>query len=282
MNLTCGNVSRITFLNLILQIFSCLGNPVKSVHPAAFRGLLVLAKLRLAHTKLHQLPSLQHIGHSLTSLMIEFSAQLKTIDAGNFNHFRQIKHLRLGCNGLISTPSRLNFIAKTIITLNFERNAINSLTSIEGVKFDKLIRIDLRYDNNIANLRPEFLMMQRVQQLNLVGNHLASLEDVTQFSWGSSLPKHTYMNIHLQRNSWHCNGSLNWIFSNLYKVHNIPESFMLGLLSNPSYTMWTCCFARAQLHAMELRWCLRMLSKVLTLISFPCVTWQVSFIATLC
>ena len=107
-------------------------------------------------------------------------------------------------NELSSTPLGLDRIANTIKRLNFAFNAINSLASMEGVKFDKLDRLDV-------------LLTPHLQSLLLVENHLVSLGDVTQYSWGSLLPRRTYMVIYLRQNPWHCNGSLIWMSSNLYR-----------------------------------------------------------------
>ena len=201
---------------LTLQVFSCLMNPVEYVHPAAFKGLLVLERLRPEHTKLRQLPSLQHIGHSLTTLKVSSSTYFIGNDAQDFIHLMNIKHILLDQNGFRTTPFGLDLIANTIQRLEFASNAINSLTSMGGVKFDKLDKLDLQY-NNITHLHPDVLFTPYLQLLYLQGNNLVSLGDVTQYSWGSLLPKHEYLKISLQQNPWHCNGSLTWMFSNLFK-----------------------------------------------------------------
>ena len=211
---------RLFFYYLTLQVFSCVMNPVKYIHPAAFRGLMVLEHLRLKHTQLHQLPSLQHIGHSLTTLEVSFSTHFKGNDAHDFIHLMKIKHILVGFNELRSTLLGLDLIANTIERLEFASNAINSLTSMEGIKFDKLYKLDIQY-NNITHLHPEVLFTPYLQILYLVGNNLVSLGDVTQYSWGSLLPKHEYLAISLHQNRWHCNGSLIWMFSNLFKLRYI-------------------------------------------------------------
>ena len=109
----------------------------------------------------------------------------------------------------------LKLMANTIMSLHFYSNAISSLTSLKGVTFIKLARLNLNY-NNITHLRPEFFITPHLQILNLMGNQLVSLAEVTQYSWGSSLPKHRYLAIDLGGNPWHCNGSLIWMSSNLY------------------------------------------------------------------
>ena len=207
------------FHYLTLQVIWCLMNPVKYVHPAAFRGLLVLERVRLRHTQLHQLPSLQHIGHSLTTLELGSSTHFKGNDAQDFTHLMKIRYILMDCNRLRSTPLGLALIANTIKRLNFASNAINSLTSMEGVKFDKLITLNLQY-NNITHLHPEFLFIPYLQVLTLMGNNLVSLGEVTQYSWGSLLPKNEYLKIFLRQNPWHCNGSLIWMFSKLFKLGN--------------------------------------------------------------
>ena len=130
-----------------------------------------------------------------------------------------MEHLDMNNNALKSTPLGLNLIANTVETLHFDHNTIHSLTSMEGVTFSKLCRLNLQY-NNITRLHPELLITPQLESLNLVGNHLVSLADVTLYSWGSLLPEHKYLAIHLQQNPWHCNVSLVWMFSNLYEGQN--------------------------------------------------------------
>ena len=211
---------KITFHHLILQVFSSSVNPVKYIHPAAFRGLLVLEYLILKNTLLLQLPSLQHIGHSLTTLEVRSSMHFNVNDAQEFTYLMKIKHIFMNDNGLRSAPWGLNLIANTIKKLDFASNAISSLASMEGVKFDTLERLNLRH-NNITHLHPEVLFTPHLQSLQLEGNQLVSLGDVTQYSWGSLLSRHTYMAIYLGQNPWHCNGSLIWMSSKLFKVRNI-------------------------------------------------------------
>ena len=200
----------------MLQVFASFVNPFEYIHPDAFRGLLVLEHLKLKNTQLLQLPSLQHIGHSLTTLEVISSVHFDGNDAHGFTYLRKIEYIFMDDNVLSSTPLGLDRIANTIKRLNFAFNAINSLTSMEGVTFDKLYRLHLQY-NNITHLHPEVLFTPRLQSLLLVGNHLVALGDVTQYSWGSLLPRRTYMAIYLRQNPWHCNGSLIWMFSNLYR-----------------------------------------------------------------
>ena len=110
-------------------------------------------------------------------------------------------------------------IAKTVRILDFTSNAITSIASMENIKFVKL-RILHLYQNMITHLRPHYLIAPHLVTLNLEENSLVSLEEVTQYSWGSLLPEYQYMAIHLQQNPWHCNGSFVWIVSSLYKFEN--------------------------------------------------------------
>ena len=135
------------------------------------------------------------------------------------SHLRKIAHINLRHNGLQSTPFGLNHIANTVLNLAFGFNSIQSITSMEGITFYKLQLVDLS-DNRITNLRPELLFAPNLLSLNLENNHLVSLEEVSHYSWGSSLPKHAYAAIHLRQNPWHCNGSLIWMRSNLYRYHS--------------------------------------------------------------
>ena len=119
---------------------------IKHIHPAAFRGLLILEHLKLIHTQLHELPSLQHIGQSLTRLVVSRSAHFKGTYEGSLCDLRKIRYINMNHNGLRSTPLRLNLIANTIMTLEFSCNAINSMTSMDGLQFIKLTRLDLRHN----------------------------------------------------------------------------------------------------------------------------------------
>ena len=194
-------------------------NPVRYIHPDAFRGLLVLEYLRLRSTQLHQLPPLQHIGHSLTYLGLTHSMKFAENHAQDISFLRKIKELDLVFNGLKSTPLGLTHIANSVRILVFRSNAIKSIASLEHIKFVTLRILHLS-QNKITHLRPDYLIAPRLLILNLEDNNLVSLEEITQYSWGSSLPKYDYLAIHLRKNPWHCNESFVWMASNLYKFEN--------------------------------------------------------------
>ena len=195
-----------------------MGNPIRYIHPAAFIGLLVLDILSLESTQLYQLPPSQDIGNSLTTLIFSSAIYFESLlNAHTFAHLRKIRNLYFWQNGLKSTPLGMHLIANTVVVVNLRFNAIKSLTSMESVKFTRLRELNLA-DNNISHLRPEMLIMPTLQYLNVEGNDLVALAEVTQYSWGSSLPKYQYMTISLRHNPWHCNGSLFWMLSNLYRL----------------------------------------------------------------
>ena len=179
---------------------------------------MFLQRRRLQSTQLQQLPSLLHIGHSMMYLELIRSMQLKGNHARDFSHLRKIESIKMVHGVLKCTPLGLNHIANTEKDLDLYSNGIRSIASMEGVKFIRLRRIDL-YNNSISYLRPEFLLTPHLQSLNLERNELVSLDEVTQFSWGSSLPNNKYLVIYLRLNHWHCNGSLSWMFSNLYRFN---------------------------------------------------------------
>ena len=203
------------FCHLSFQDLFCVRNPLRHIQPDAFRGLLVLQRLKLMSSHLHQLPPLQHIGHSLIYFELSRSKQFKVNHVTDFSYLRKIEDINLRHNGLQSTPLGLNQIANTVLNLDFGFNAIQSTTSMEGITFCKLEIVNL-YNNRITNLRPKLLIAPNLRSLNLENNHLVSLEEVSHCSWGSSLPKHEYTAIHLRQNPWHCNGSFIWMRSNLY------------------------------------------------------------------
>ena len=197
-------------------------NPVRYIHPDAFKGLLVLEYLRLRSTQLHQLPPLQHIGHSLTYLGLTHSMKF----AGN--HAQDIV-LDLVFNGLKSLPLGLTRIANSVRILVFRSNAIKSIASMEDIQFVTLWTLHLS-QNKITHLRPDYLIAPRLLILNLEDNNLVSLEEVTQYSWGSSLPKHDYMATHLHKipgtvMSHLCGWLVTFISSKI-------KSFMLSLVAN--------------------------------------------------
>ena len=110
----------------------------------------------------------------------------------------------------------LNHIANTAMRLNLRFNSIQSITVMEGVKIYKVQYVDLS-NNRSTNLRPELLIAPNLRSLNLENNHLVSLEEVSHYLWGSSLPKHEYTAIRLRQNlprlahdareKWRCSSS---------------------------------------------------------------------------
>ena len=193
-------------------------NPVRHIHPDAFRGLLVLLSLKLQSTQLHQLPHLKHIGNSLIIWESIDFMQFKGANAEDFSHLRKIEHLRISHAGLKGTPLGLDHIANTIKRMYFPSNAIETLATMEGVNFVTLWLLDLRR-NVITHLRPEVLIFPHLERLNLVGNNLIALDEVTQYTWGGSLPDHIYLAISIWQNPWHCNRSLDWMLGFLCKYN---------------------------------------------------------------
>ena len=205
------------YYHLPFQVFSFQFNPVRNIHPDAFRGLLVLKRLILRPTQLLKLPSMQHIGHSLTGLDISRSRKFKRNHTRHFYYLRKIEYITMAHNKFKGLPLGLNHIANTVKTLDFSSNAIKSIASMEGVSFVRLQSLYLR-DNDITHLRLEMFTTPNLLRLELIGNDLVSLDELNQLSWGSSLPKHKYLKIDLPRATWHCNGSLIWMHSNLYEL----------------------------------------------------------------
>ena len=174
------------FCHLSFQEFDCVRNPVRHIHPDAFRGLLVLQRFKLHTTQLHELPPMQHTGHSLIYLELSHSEQFELNSVQDFSYLRKIEYIILMQNGLQSTPLGLNHIANTALYLDFMFNSIQSITLMAGIKFYKLQFVNLS-NNRITHLRPELLIAPNLRLLNLENNHLVSLEEVSHYSWGSLL-----------------------------------------------------------------------------------------------
>ena len=207
------------FYQLSFQDFSCAWNPIRYIHPDAFIRLLVLNSLKMQATQLHQLSSLKHVGHSLISLQLSRSMRFEGNHAWELSYLRKIEVVNMPHNGLKYLPLGLDYIAKSVRKLDFDFNCMRSIASIEGVNFTNLRSLHLQ-GNRITHLRPEIFTTPHLEVLNLHGNDLITLDEFTRYSWGSSLPKHTYLAIHLPWDTWHCNGSLTWMHSNLYRFNH--------------------------------------------------------------
>ena len=126
-----------------------------------------------------------------------------------------LEQLAMQGNALKTVPRGLHRIAKTVNSLWFKHNIIRSIAEMEGVTFPKLYVLDLGY-NNITHLNPERLIMPQLRLLELNHNLIVSLADVSQYSWGDTLPDGVYLNIYLHGNPWNCDGSLIWLHDNLF------------------------------------------------------------------
>ena len=118
-------------------------------------------------------------------------------------------------NALENIPHGLYLIAQTVRYLGFMNNVIRSIAPMEGIAFTKLHLLYLRH-NDITHLIPGDLITPQLRLLDLGHNHLVSLGDVTQYSWGNSLPDGVFLSIYLNGNPWNCDRSLTWLQSNLY------------------------------------------------------------------
>ena len=96
--------------------------------------------VKLRSTQLHQLPPLQHIGHSLIYLELSRSK----LSVQDFSYLPKIEDIILRNNGLQSTSLGLNHIANTVLKIDFMLNSIQAIMSMEGIKLYKLQIVDIR------------------------------------------------------------------------------------------------------------------------------------------
>ena len=202
---------------LSFQRLQCNANPLQLIHPWAFKGVLALKLIAIDSPQLQQLPPLQDIAHSLTSLFIVSVDLEQTKNQQYLSDCRMLKRVSMPFSALETISLGLHHIAKTLEYLRLKHNVIKSIASMEGIAFRKLHALDLRH-NNITHLNPECLITPQLRQLDLEYNHLVSLGDVTQYSWGNSLPYGVFLNIILNGNPWNCDGSLTWLQSGLFNL----------------------------------------------------------------
>ena len=209
---------QIFVIQITLQIFVCQDNPIRHVHQSAFQGVLALKVLRLQSHQLQQLPLLNDVGHSLSVLYISFAIEITSVrNQTYFDRYHNLRKLYMTKTSLNSTPMGLNHISTTIKRLSLMYNAITSVASMEYVNFSQLDQLDLG-NNRITHLSPDAFITPKLQILDLKYNLIATLGDVTQYSWGNALAEYEYMLIDLSGNHWNCNASMNWIHSHLYKL----------------------------------------------------------------
>ena len=197
------------------QKFQCFENPLRCIHSSAFKGVLALKFLLIKSHQLQQLPPLQDIAHSLIAWYVESTKLGQTKNEHYFNGCFTLERLQIPFSDLETILLGLHHVAETVERLEFNHNLIRSIALMEGIVFSKLLVLDLRH-NNITHLNPEYLITPQLHLLELDHNHLVSLGDVTQYSWGDSLPERVFLNIFLNGNPWNCNGSLTWLQSSLY------------------------------------------------------------------
>ena len=162
---------------------------------------------------------MEHINHSLIGLHFAMAENIARVTSQNYFHsYPNLCEFSITESSLKSTPVGLYSISNTITRLFFNYNFITSLASIEGVGYPQLNQLDLHH-KRIAYLHSEAFMTPKLRILNVAFNLLVVLGDVTQYSWGNALSEFEYMSIELRGNPWNCNASLNWIQSNLYKLH---------------------------------------------------------------
>ena len=183
---------------------------LRCIHPLAFKGVLALKFLTIKSHQLQQLPPLQDITHSLISLHIVSVKIRQTKTEDYFIGCWSLERLVIPFSALEIVSLGLQHVAKTVEYLHFKHNVIRSIASMEGITFSTLLMLDLRH-NNITHLNPENLITPQLRLLDLEHNHLVSLRDVTQYSWGNSLPNGVFLSIYLKENPRNCDGLLTWL-----------------------------------------------------------------------
>ena len=201
---------------IIFQRFQCYANPLRFIHPAAFKGVLALRFIFIDSRQLQQLPPLQDITHSLICLYLVSMGMGQTKNEHYFRGCRTLEQFGMTFSVLQSISLGLCHIGQTFKYLKFDHNGIRSVASMKDIAFTNLRVLDLSH-NNITHFNTEHLDTPQLRLLRLQHNHLVSLRDVILSSWGGkSLPDGVFLDINLHGNPWNCDGSLAWLQSNLF------------------------------------------------------------------
>ena len=197
-----GKCLFVTTMSLsFFQDLSLPDNKIDSIHRFAFKGLKTLRVLDLSWNQLTSAPSLAEVESTLQKLNLKRN-YIKHIKDSYFDFCMNIEYIDIGFNELKAFPSMQN-IAKSIVIFGVEGNNISEANFVYGNSFTKLKNLMLGSNPIRRFCPPPGKFAPRLRALFLVSCDLSMIH----------FPNESHrqeVQVHLENNPWHCNGSLGW------------------------------------------------------------------------
>ena len=176
---------------------------LQRLHPRAFEGLPRLGALHIHSHSLQKAPELNPVGHTLTFFTLNnFEGTYEDI---HLAPFVVLTSLTMENSGLTAVPKVVRCVAPTLRELDLSRNKLSTLDNMYDIPFPHLRSVDMDF-NNISYLKPVLLRFPELEMFSIKHNKLTDLPDLSFCIWGMTSHAATYFI--LDKNPWHCNGSM--------------------------------------------------------------------------
>ena len=191
------------YVVVFFQKLYLINNNINYTHRYAFRGLKTLYKLDMSNNQLTGAPFLADARFTLRVLDLGRNS-IKHIEDSYFNSFKSIAHIAIDHNELTQFPNLRN-IAKTIVVLRVNGNRLSNANFMYGNRFPKLENLYMESNQIRVFCPPPGNFVPRLYSIFLQSNNLSSLHFPPYDSQRQAI------NVRLENNPWHCDGSLGWI-----------------------------------------------------------------------
>ena len=164
------------------------------------------------------MPEMQHNTPSLEELLIEHNGILNSaVDIKNGHPL--LKHISLHKNHLTYVPD-FGQLVDQLKYLILSHNSKELLHNIYNIRFNKLRTLNLER-NCIKHISLSSLDMPMIFRLHIADNLLETLEAIESILPIGDPGKRGHITAFIDRNPWHCNGSLSWLYKGLHPHSNV-------------------------------------------------------------
>ena len=182
------------------------------IHKDGFCMLYSLRELSISHSNLSELPDLDCLKKTLSSLRL-LNSGIGQFPPCYFNRWRRLRHLSLTGNELTEVPA-IESISTTLQRLFLAKNNINTIHgSWATADYKRLRVINLDHNKltefNFTDLAP----LPHLAKIQLTGNQISNLYQLMPYSYSAYI-------VVLTKNPLVCDAKLAWIATSNFVITN--------------------------------------------------------------
>ena len=189
-------------------------NPIRHTSPYWLRGTKP-GGIWIFRGKLKQAPSISN-----TVVHICFCNQkIVNVTRNYFNDCTRLRLVHFFKNRFQALPNLLP-IALRLRDLDFSRNFITDITSLQTTKFPRVKRIALQR-NRITHFVLDWGKLPKLEWINLAYNRLTEIDELYKTVSAFSVPEST---IFISSNPWNCSHVYTWVFQSMHIYGDLAQS----------------------------------------------------------